>query len=149
MTDTPQTAKPLHHRMIVTGSRDWTSQAVIAAAIADHIALKPDAPGVGPSADWEAHTVVHGAARGADTIAARLAVAWWMQAEPHPADWETHGRAAGPIRNQHMVDLGADVCLTFASTTSSKGTFDCARKARAAGIPTFDYGVDTRAEEPT
>ena len=30
---------------------------------------------------------------------------------------------------------------------TSKGTFDCADKARAAGIPVWDYGVSTRIED--
>ena len=54
--------------------------------------------------------------------------------ETHPADWSTHGRAAGPIRNQQMVDRGADICLAF-PTSSSIGTWDCVRRAKAAGIP--------------
>lgn len=48
-------------------------------------------------------------------------------------------------RNQHMVNLGADVCLAFATRWAS-GTGMCARMARKAGILVVDYGVDTSME---
>lgn len=147
MTATPQTAQPAH-RILVTGSRDWTDRAAIADAIAEHLTVSPEPDAYGLAAiDWEGHTIVHGDAPGADTIAARLAVAWGMEIEPHPAYWQQLGRGAGPRRNTEMVAAGADVCLTFATSTGSRGTLDCARKARAAGIPVHDYGVST--EEPT
>lgn len=55
--------------------------------------------------------------------------------ERHPADWKTHGRAAGPIRNREMVELGADICLAF-PMGASRGTRGCIALAQAAGIPT-------------
>lgn len=70
------------------------------------------------SADWLAHQ-----------IAEELG---WTD-EPHPAEWHRLGPRAGPIRNQAMVDAGADVCLAFASP-GSRGTWDCVRRAREAGI---------------
>jgi len=57
-----------------------------------------------------------------------------MEAEPHPADWERHGRAAGPIRNQEMADAGADLCIAFPYGIG-KGTYDMIERARKAGIP--------------
>lgn len=59
------------------------------------------------------------------------------------AHWRTEGRAAGPKRNQRMVDEAArlmseghDVhCHAFPSK-DSRGTWDCIRRAVAAGIPT-------------
>ena len=47
------------------------------------------------------------------------------------ADWDTHGKAAGPIRNQKMVDEEPDLCLAF---HGGRGTEDCVRRAQKAGI---------------
>jgi len=44
------------------------------------------------------------------------------------ADWDTHGKAAGPIRNHTMVDSGADLCIAL-PLASSRGTKDCAKYA--------------------
>lgn len=60
--------------------------------------------------------------------------------EPYPAQWHRHGRKAGPIRNQEMVDSGAEICLAFPSP-SSKGTWDCLKRAALAGIPGRVYPV--------
>lgn len=62
--------------------------------------------------------------------------------EGHPADWERHGKSAGPIRNSYMVSLGADLCLAFPAT-GSRGTWDCIRKAVDAGIPTRIHPLRT------
>jgi hypothetical protein len=50
--------------------------------------------------------VIHGAARGADTLGAEWATARGVPVEPYPADWKRHGRAAGPIRNAAMLANG-------------------------------------------
>ena len=80
-------------------------------------------------------TVVHGDCptgidKGADVVARRMG----FTVEPHPADWAKLGKRAGPMRNQAMVDLGADLCLAF-PMGESRGTRDCMRRAEAAGIP--------------
>ena len=80
--------------------------------------------------------VIHGAARGADKLAEEAARAFGMTVEAHPADWETHGKAAGFRRNAEMVSLGADLALAFYKQgAGNKGTDHCARLAEAAGIP--------------
>lgn len=115
-------------RILVTGSRDWTDREAIAHALLD-VRDQPR-PGV-PSR----MVLVHGACpTGADAIADEWATAWGWEVERHPAEWETHGRAAGPIRNQKMVDLGADVCLAF-PLPGSRGTRHCMGAAERAGIP--------------
>lgn len=107
-------------RVIVTGSRHWTDGLTIAVELHR---LPP-----GPV------TILHGDARGADEIASRLAESMCMDVKEYAADWTTHGNAAGPIRNQQMVDAGADLCLAF-PLPGSKGTWDCVRRCRKAGIP--------------
>lgn len=95
--------------------------------------------------------VVHGAAPGADIIAGNVATQLGFDVESYPAKWERpcdqscyhpprmkNGKpycpVAGHIRNQYMVDLGADVCLAF-PMLGSRGTWDCVRRAKKAGIP--------------
>jgi hypothetical protein len=85
-------------------------------------------------------TIVHGDAPGLDSIAREWAIVSCTAEEPHPADWEKHGKKAGYLRNFEMVQLGADVCLAF-PLGESKGTRMCMDLARAAGIPVMDFGV--------
>jgi YspA, cpYpsA-related SLOG family len=54
--------------------------------------------------------------------------------ERHPADWKM-GRQAGHWRNQHMINLGADVVVAFRwPGAANRGTDDCIRRAREAGL---------------
>lgn len=122
----------LPHRILVTGSRQCTEEQ--AAVVREHLRgalLSRRPPAV----------VVHGQcpSGGVDLVAHRFAE-WFLGAEPepHPADWKALGRAAGPRRNQAMVDLGASVCLAFPAK-GSRGTWDCIRKAADAGIPVRIY----------
>ena len=128
-------------RILITGSRDWASDAILSNAVAEAI---PD--------NLTRVTLVHGACpTGADLFASQLARRWRrFNEEAHPADWDTHGRAAGPIRNQAMVDLGADLCLAFIGPCTSPrchkpgrhpshGATHCADRAEKAGIPTRRY----------
>jgi hypothetical protein len=52
----------------------------------------------------------------------------------HPADWDQHGKAAGPIRNREMAQAGADLCLAF-PLGESRGTWNCVNECKKAGIP--------------
>lgn len=83
--------------------------------------------------------VVHGAARGVDSLADRIATTWdrWpITVERHPADWDRHGKAAGPRRNLEMVRMGAAGCLAFPRGVTG-GTWHCLTEAVRAGIPTM------------
>lgn len=122
-------------RILVTGSRNHPDPHLIALAIMRH--ARPH----------ETTVVVHGdCPTGADHHASALcADRPHLTEERHPADWEKHGRKAGPLRNQRMVDLGADVCLAF-PYGESRGTRDCARRAEMAGIPVEWIYVDDERE---
>lgn len=87
--------------------------------------------------------LIHGCARGADTLSeTALRVIYHQKAtvKPEilrfPAQWYKYGRAAGPIRNQQMLDEGKpDLVLAFHSDLEhSKGTKDMVTRARKAGI---------------
>jgi hypothetical protein len=123
-------------RILVTGSREWTDrhaleQALWSAAceLRGHFAE-------------QTFVIVHGdCPTGADRMARDWATGRVTRSslmrfthEAHPADWDAKGKAAGPLRNQRMVDLGADLCLAF-PTARSVGTWDCIKRANRAGIP--------------
>lgn len=115
-------------RILITGSRNWDQPEVIKGALTigqgllQFGATRP--------------TLVHGGAPGADTIAAHIAARHGWAIEEHPANWAKYGKQAGYLRNQEMVDLGADICLAFIKD-HSRGATMCADLADAAGIPVW------------
>lgn len=72
---------------------------------------------------------------GADAIAHRWALRHKDEVEvvPYPADWTKHGLAAGPLRNQAMLDEQKPALVI--AFPGNKGTRDMVRRARAAHIP--------------
>lgn len=87
-------------------------------------------------------TVVHGGASGLDSLVGVLAHHFGMRIEVHHADWQKHGKAAGPIRNREMVRLGADLLVAY-PLPGGRGTLDCINQAVKAGIPTLVYDAST------
>ena len=77
--------------------------------------------------------IVHGGATGADTLAHEWAVEHSIAYARYPANWDLDGRkAAGPIRNQRMLDAESpDLVVAF---LGGRGTQDMMRRARKAGI---------------
>ena len=76
-------------------------------------------------------TLIHGGAPGADALAASWALANGLSILSFVADWKTHGRAAGPIRNQQMIEETPDLVIAF---RGGAGTADMVRRARDVGI---------------
>lgn len=114
-------------RILVTGSRNWADRDVVFETLMDVLAER------GHPADM---VLVHGACpTGADKMADEIWCGFLgYRVERHPAEWSQFGRAAGPRRNQEMVDAGADLCVAFLMP-GSRGTADCVKRAEAAGIP--------------
>ena len=79
--------------------------------------------------------LVSGGARGADTLAERFAKERDLGIIVYKPDWDKHGRIAGFIRNQQIVDT-CDMVLAFWDG-KSKGTQDTINKAKKAKKPTF------------
>ena len=53
-----------------------------------------------------------------------------------PADWTTHGKKAGFIRNQQMIDMNPDLVLAFWDG-ASRGTAHTLNLAKKRKIPTL------------
>lgn len=77
--------------------------------------------------------IISGAARGADSLAAEWGLEAGVGVALFPADWKAHGRAAGPLRNQQMLDEGSpDLVVAF---PGGAVTHDLTRRALEAEIP--------------
>ena len=63
------------------------------------------------------HLLLHGGARGADAAIGRAAQQLGWSALVMPAQWQLHGRAAGPIRNRELLEQA----VTRAEAHSSPG----------------------------
>lgn len=121
-------------RVLITGSRDWPRHGEYRITmILDMILALCDLLGT-------KLTVVHGACpSGVDAIVdrwARRREDAGVIVEAHPANWGQYKRSAGPVRNQAMVDRGADLCIGFVYGASI-GTRHTQSLARNAKITTF------------
>jgi predicted Rossmann-fold nucleotide-binding protein len=58
--------------------------------------------------------IVSGGAKGADALGEKYAKDRGYPLEIFPADWQLHGKAAGPIRNKQMAE-NADALVAFDS----------------------------------
>ena len=117
--------KRLVRIVLVCGDRNWRNPEPIQHEL---LALKRAGAAV----------LVHGAARGADSLAADIGARLGFVVRAFPADWKSFGRAAGPIRNARMLAEGhPDLVLAFHDNIAqSRGTADMVRRARNAGVPT-------------
>lgn len=89
--------------------------------------------------------LVHGGAQGADSLAGEWAAARGVPVTVFPADWRKHGRAAGPIRNQAMLDAGCDGWAAFpVAGEPNKGTSDFVSRATRSGVHGTVYELPTR-----
>lgn len=136
---------------LITASRDWERP--------EHrkimTAVLLNARKLAGSKDF---VVRHGAARGGDQMAEEIAQQQHWRTDPHPVHpttWRTLGKRAGFVRNEHMVNLGADICLAFIlhctqrgcrrpQPHGSHGASGCARLALRAGIPLQPWWVCPR-----
>ena len=77
--------------------------------------------------------IISGGADGADKLAEDWAVINYCQWKTFPADWRRYGKAAGPIRNQQMIDKGKpDLVVAF---PGGRGTANMIMLAKENEIP--------------
>lgn len=78
-------------------------------------------------------TIIEGCASGADSLAEDWARRMGKVLRHFPADWQKHGRAAGPLRNRQMLLEGRpDAVVAF---PGGRGTAHMTRIAQEAGVP--------------
>lgn len=129
MTDKPR-------RILVCGGRDFNDRAVMASALSPYRTNRPT--------EASELILIVGGAPGADTLAEEWADVFGIRKRVFLADWKAHGRAAGPIRNQRMLNEGRpDLVLAF---PGGRGTADMVRRARSAGVQVVE--VASANKEP-
>lgn len=124
-------------RILVCGGRDYADYLRLATVLDDLCYTRGWI--TEPSDDGNYLPRVHiisGKARGADMLSIDWAVCRYCSWSEYPADWKQHGRKAGPIRNQYMLDHGKpDVVVAFPGGT---GTNDMVRRAKRAGVEVIE-----------
>lgn len=126
-------------RVIVCGGRGARDQDVVWAALDKIHAETPITLVIeGGQRSYE-HGVENGPPiGGVDYFAFTWARARGIQRARFDADWQTHRRAAGPIRNRRMLKEGKpDAVVAF---PGGAGTADMVRQARNAGVKVLSTG---------
>jgi hypothetical protein len=105
-------------RLLVTGGRDYNNQEELYRVL-DQIA-----------SEQHIDVIIHGAARGADTLASYWAEDRGVETIAVPADWNRYGRAAGSVRNQKMLDdHHPHLVVAFKGGSGTKNMIGLAEKA--------------------
>ena len=113
-------------RYLVCGGRDFADKTTLTRTLDVLIRHPADA------------IVIHGGARGADTMAADWAEARGARVQCFMADWDDQGRAAGPMRNRKMLMEGKpDVVIAF---PGGKGTANMLKQANDLRLERNTYG---------
>lgn len=119
--------------VLVCGGREWSDRTPIEFMLRGFYDQYPDSL-----------TVIEGGARGADRIAGQWAARYrqigvgWVRFDAH---WQGHGKRAGAIRNQEMLEYGPDVVVAFKDefdhSLGRGGTEDMVKRAKEAGVPVY------------
>lgn len=116
-------------RVLVCGGRNFDDRGLMAKTLSP---FKPK----NLLSDVSDFILIVGGAPGADTLAEEWADCFGVRKRVFMANWKEHGKAAGPIRNQLMIDQGKpDLVVAF---PGGSGTADMVRRARAAGIEVME-----------
>jgi hypothetical protein len=111
--------------VLVTGGRDFADRRWLSEVLTEL------------NARYNFRCLIHGAARGADSLAEEWGLQNGVYPKPFPADWQKHGRKAGPIRNAEMLKEKPDLVIAF---PGGKGTADMVKRAKQAGIEVIEVG---------
>lgn len=112
-------------RALITGSRVFNDAYIMNLALDGFIEER--------EVDKKTLTLVHGGARGADSLSSIWAKKNGVEVEVWYPDWNTYGKAAGVMRNQDMLDSGVDIVIAFPKG-EARGTRDMMRRAKKAGV---------------
>ena len=105
-------------KVAVIGGRDFKNKELLYKVL-NNLKIKPQ-------------EIVSGGATGADSLAEQWAKDNTIQTKIFYPDWNTHGKAAGPIINRLIID-NCDVCIAFWDG-KSKGTKSSIDMCKSKGV---------------
>ena len=106
---------------LICGGRNFADQDMFDSAMSDFLRLR-----------GRPEQIIQGGANGADRMASGWAGQHAIPCRVFYALWTLHGKMAGPIRNQRMLDEGKpDFVVAF---PGGRGTTDMIKRSREAGI---------------
>ncbi len=108
------------HKVIIAGGRDYTDYVRLEYICAELLQGKFNTE------------IVSGKARGADRLGEMFAVEHGYPVKYFPANWELHGKRAGPLRNIEMAEY-ADELIAFWDG-KSRGTKHMIDEATKKGL---------------
>jgi len=88
---------------------------------------------------WPVTSVLSGLARGVDQLGERYAEDHGLEVMFYPADWATHGKSAGPIRNIEMAESAEALIAIWDGT--SKGTAHMIETAKQKGLRVYVHKI--------
>lgn len=110
-------------RVIIAGSRDITDyKQVEAAYLSSNIPITE---------------IVSGGARGVDALGEQVAKNFGIPIKVFPADWDKHGKRAGPLRNIQMAEYADGLIAIWDG--KSKGTKHMIDQANKQGLVVYIF----------
>lgn len=120
--------------VLVCGGRKYPQNGTVPCVL-DDLLIRPDDP-----MPVAIRVLVEGGGTGADRAASNWASINWVVNNTYQAQWDAHGPAAGPMRNQTMLDTEKpDIVIAFPTPGArNKGTRHMMGIARARGVPVIE-----------
>lgn len=118
-------------KIIIAGGRDFDNYLLLLEAVV--------------KSGFDVTEVVSGGAPGADTLGELFARDMDLPMKRFPADWNRHGRAAGPIRNGEMAEYG-DALIAMWDGVST-GTANMIKQATERGLKVYVERYDQQNQE--
>lgn len=78
-------------------------------------------------------TIIHGGARGVDSLVDKAAKALDLTVDAYPANWKKYGAVAGPIRNRDMYEKSKPDRVISVGRLGTPGTTDMCNVAYNGG----------------
>lgn len=107
-------------KVIIAGSRDITDYSIVYSAFA--------------SCPFDITEIVSGCAKGVDSLGEQIGSLCLIPVCKFPADWNKHGKAAGPIRNKQMAEY-ADAAIVIHN--GSKGSLNMIEQMKKLNKPVY------------
>lgn len=127
-----------NRRIIIAGGRDFKSYATLIREVNKYIQTNQLYDVI----------IVSGKARGADSLGELYAANHNLPIKEFPANWDKHGKAAGPIRNKEMAEYAGHLIAFWDG--KSRGTANMIKQAEEHGLKTrIIYYNQTQDEQTT